>query len=262
LYLIDLYAAPANGAYVIGANGLNETMDSTDKAAKGKAAFWFLSANDKAGCFATAADLLADETHGAIVKAWAGDFWVIDEANGKVIPKILTEKTPAYFEPKDYYVYTPAGKPLDFYMGDVTALGFEEGAIPFGINIADGWADRIEIRVPDTTADYFTFDFVISSEGASVAAFCIWPRMGTQGYGNYDIVNTKGLSWRDGADERTIVVLDKNGNDVTKGPWQANTVYTVKMYRVGASIVIDNINFSTFTEGAKFYVANVKAGND
>ena len=262
IYLVDLYAAPANGAYVIGANGLEETMNQDDAAKKGKAAFWFLADNDVAGSFATAADLLADETHGALVKSWAGDFWAIDEANGKIIPKVLTEKTPAYFEPKDYYVYTPSGKPLDFYLGDVTALGFEEGTIAFGFGITNGWTDRIEIRVPDTTADYFTFDFVISSDSASIAAFCIWPRKGTQGYGNYDIVNTKGLSWKDGADERKIVVLDKNGNDVTKGPWQANTVYTVKIYRVGTSITIDNINFSTFTAGAKLYVANVQAGND
>ena len=262
VYLADLYAASANGAYVIGATGLNESMNNEDKVTKAKAAFYFLATNDIAGSFATAADLLADEKHGAVVKAWAGDFWTVDEVNNKVIPTVLTKTTPVYLEPRDYYLYTNTGKPLDFYLGDITSLGFAENTAVFSFGIPnDGWSDRIEIRVPDTTADYFTFDFVISSEGTKAASLCIWPRVGTQGHGNYSF-DGNGLSSKDGADVRTMVILDKNGNDVSKGPWNTDTVYTMKIYVKGEQYTIDNINFATFDKATKFFIANVKAGND
>ncbi len=133
-------------------------------------------------------------------------------------------------------VYTSAtGALLAKYEGDVTALGFEEGATVTQTSIADGWNNRVGIN-GSIKYDYVDVKFSYTGD-RQVSSLCVWV-YGTNGgiiTGNYSVSAT-GCSAANGAGERTIQIFDAEGNAVES--LAANTVYTLRVYL--------NSNVSTF----------------
>ena len=96
-FVSSLLEDNANGIYAIGVNGapLNrhgwEAGSDNNGAWDEKQAtvFYRGEANDVVGAYANAADLLADETHGAVVKAWNNGFWTVTDT--AVIPQSVVD---------------------------------------------------------------------------------------------------------------------------------------------------------------------------
>ena len=119
------------------------------------------------------------------------------------------------------------GKFLANYTGDVTALGFEEGSVVTQQTISDGWSSRVRVN-SSIKYDYVDVEFSFTGDRA-VYTLCIW----TYGIdskilsGNYSVSATA-CTAANGAAERTIQILDANGNAVES--MTANTVYTLRVY--------------------------------
>ncbi len=146
---------------------------------------------------------------------------------------------------------------LSVFDGDETALGFAAGTRVYQANITDGWSSRITVNSLDANADYFSFKFSLGT--AAVTDICMWP---TGHQGSYNVRVDSGFSATSPADSRTILIYDENGNDVTAGPWAANTVYTMYIYCVGETITIDKMSISTFQNlPCTLYFADMASGD-
>ena len=91
-YIGYIGSMKATGVYVLDADGIE--LGSSDLSSGKAVAFYHYNGNvnsaddyDTAGLFANAEALLADATHGAIVKAWDTSFWTVDAENNLVLPK-------------------------------------------------------------------------------------------------------------------------------------------------------------------------------
>ncbi len=266
---VNLVQGISENVYVLGAgdaiynrtpNGSTpNNFSATDKKAS---VFYELNANsgsatdyDLVGSFATAADLLADATHGAIVKAWAGDFWTIDQVNGKVIPTEVLENNPVALK-KPAILPMPTGQAnVSVYEGNVASLGFPAGTYVSEVAISDLWNSRAKVTTDDVNADYISIDFMLA-QGSTIKSFTIWP--GTTGS---IAINANGVSFNENALERTIVILDSEGNNATKGPWNAGEIYTLKYYFIGEEASKKYFAISSDNVNNVIYFANGKSGS-
>ena len=140
------------------------------------------------------------------------------------------------------------------YTGDVTALGFAEGTKVYEQTVANGWNDRVAIEV-DSAYDYVDIQFVLSSK----VSLCIWINGESGGMltGNYTVDGSGNAAAVNGALERKIQVLDKDGNVVTT-ELELNKVYVLRIYIDGLA----KVQLSTFSGATKLYYGNVSFGND
>ena len=141
---------------------------------------------------------------------------------------------------------------LPLYEGDVTAIGFEKGTAVRTATITDGWNSRAIVST-STKYDYVDIEFVIG-EGHNVGSLCVWDGVD----GNYNVTPAGGAALN-GAAERTIQVLDVNGNAITA--FAANTRYILRVYTEN----VTNLQVSTFDCSADspaiLYFGNVTYGN-
>ena len=144
------------------------------------------------------------------------------------------------------------GSYLPLYEGDVTAIGFEKGTAVRTATITDGWKSRAIVST-STKFDYVDIQFAIG-EGNTVGALCVWDGV----TGNYNVfANSVG---NNGAAERTIQVLDANGNAISA--FAINTCYTLRIYLEN----VTKLQVSTFSCSAEspavLYFGSVTFGND
>ena len=267
---VNLVQGISENVYVLGAgdaiynrtpigNNKND-FSATDKKAS---VFYELNANpgstgdyDFVGSFATAAELLADATHGAIVKAWAGDFWTIDQVNGKVIPTEVLENNPVATKKPAILPMSTDQANVSVYEGNVASLGFPAGTYVTEVEISNGWNSRVKITTDNVNADYISIDFMLA-QGTTINKFTMWP--GTSG--SISIAEGADIEFNEGAAERTIVILDSEGNNVNKGPWKAGEIYTLKYYFIGEEASKKYFAFSSFAVNNVIYFANGKSGS-
>ena len=149
---------------------------------------------------------------------------------------------------------------LGEYKGDVTAIGFEEGTYVSVAPIVDGWSSRVHVQTDTgydmTTSEYDYVDVQFSFDGAkAISSLKVWP-----GTGSYT-VDTSGVTVDANTADRTIQILDANGNAASE--LTANTMYTLRVYLANTSGVKDitKLQISNFTVGAILYFGNVTYGN-
>ena len=178
------------------------------------------------------------------------DVWSVDEDDcvyfGSTLlydPMATTPTISATDKPDEFSVYS----------GDASALGFTTTSTVYQAQVSNGWSSRVKITTDNVNADYVSFDFVVSSQIASIV---VWPSCS----GSYAI-NSAGVNINQApADVRTIAIYDANGNDVTKGPWAANTAYTMVVCLKGAEYTIDSFQICSFNAPGSFYFTNLKSG--
>ena len=167
--------------------------------------------------------------------------------NGK-LGAVKISTTPTYSKDGDH-----TGEAAAIYAGDVTALGFAEGATVYEQVVADGWNDRVAITV-DNTYDYVDIQFVLTED----TTLCVWfndaPLNMLQG--NYTIDMSCKVVACNGAAARRMEILDENGNVVTA--MEANKVYTLRVYIEG----IVQVQLSTFSGARNIYYGEVTFGNE
>ena len=270
--IANLASDPTNGVYIIGGEGLGEPAKDFSESAAAKT---FLHYNadsgnagdyDVAGSFATAADLLADETHGAVVAAWAGDFWTVDAENGTVLPTALTTATPV----RAAKIEASTGT-LSVYSGDVTALGYAAGTTVYDYSApgAAAWDNRVKIYTAgeNVKTNVLRYDMVLSA--IPTGAIVFWMDKGGATYVRTVNVNQFGVADWGGcyeeakettyglteADQKSqISIYEKETNVlVSMNGWKTNTVYTVEIYHNGASNVTMGLSNSMHA-----YIANVE----
>ena len=145
----------------------------------------------------------------------------------------------------DVYV-SKTGALLAKYEGDVTALGFEEGSTVTQVSLADdAWNNRVGIN-GSIKYDYVDVKFSYTGD-RQVFSLCVWV-YGTNGgilTGNYSVSATA-CEAKNSAVERTIQILDANGNAITE--MTANTVYTLRVYLNGDASTFAVSTFDTSAE--------------
>ena len=167
--------------------------------------------------------------------------------NGK-LGAVKISTTPTYSKDGNH-----TGEAAAIYAGDVTALGFVEGATVYEQVIADGWNDRVAIAV-DNSYDYVDIQFAFTED----TTFCVWfndaPLSMLQG--NYTVSMQGEAVACNGAAARKIQILDENGNVVTA--MEANKVYTLRVYIQG----LVQVQLSTFSGARNIYYGEVTFGNE
>ncbi len=153
------------------------------------------------------------------------------------------------------------GELLAKYNGDVTALGFAEGALVSERSITDGWASRVRVD-GNIGYDYLDVQFAFKNGAASIASLTVWI-YGTDSKiiaGNYSVTAT-GCTVSGGATARNIKILDADGNAVTA--LTENTLYTLRVYLNGdaSSIAVSSFNTDA-NDPSKLYFGNITYGND
>lgn len=121
---------------------------------------------------------------------------------------------------------------LPTYDGDVTELGFDAGTSVVEATFATDWdtayAKRVHlIDIPSESAGYNYMDiqFAVSGE----ARFMLWD--GCAGGGiSYVMQNGKVTKNEDRGYDRTVQILNKDGNAIAIDQFAANTVYTLRVY--------------------------------
>lgn len=167
--------------------------------------------------------------------------------NGK-LGAVKVSTTPTYSADGDH-----TGEAAAIYAGDVTALGFAEGAIVYEQVIADGWNDRVAIAV-DNSYDYVDIQFSLTEE----TTFCVWFNDGPLSMlqGNYTVSMQGEAVACNGAAARKIQILDENGNVVTA--METNKVYTLRVYIEG----LIRVQLSTYSGARTIYYGEVSFGNE
>ena len=158
-------------------------------------------------------------------------------------------------------VYTSGtGALLAKYEGDVTALGFEAGSTVTQVTLADAWNNRVGVN-GNIKYDYVDVKFSFTGD-RTVYSLCVWA-YGTNAAiltGNYSVSAT-GSAAANGASERTIQILDANGNAVEA--MTANTVYTLRVYLNGDASTIAVSTFDTSAEStAILNFGDITYGNE
>ena len=168
--------------------------------------------------------------------------------NSGKLGAVKISTTPTYSKDGNH-----TGEAAAIYAGDVTALGFVEGATVYEQVIADGWNDRVAITV-DNSYDYVDIQFVLTED----TTFCVWfndaPLSMLQG--NYTVSMQGEAVACNGAAARKIQILDENGNVVTA--METNTVYTLRVYVEG----LVQVQLSTWSGARTIYYGEVSFGNE
>ncbi|MBQ5930258.1 MAG: hypothetical protein IIX02_05645 [Clostridia bacterium] len=148
--------------------------------------------------------------------------------------------------------YSETQVSLPKYAGDVTALGFAEGATVYEQTIAEGWTDRVTVNV-DNTYDYVDIQFVVPS-----GSLCLWVNNASGMLeGNYTVNSTGVVSAVNGALERKMQVLDEDGNVITSA-METGKVYTLRVYIEG----LTKVQISTYSGATSIYYGEVTFGNE
>ena len=167
--------------------------------------------------------------------------------NGK-LGAVKISTTPTYSKDGNH-----TGEAAAIYAGDVTALGFAEGATVYEQVIANGWDDRVAIAV-DNSYDYVDIQFVLTDD----TTLCVWlndaPLSMLQG--NHTINMSCEAVAQNGAAARKMQILDENGNVVTA--METNTVYTLRVYVEG----LVQVQLSTWSGARTIYYGEVSFGNE
>ena len=114
---------------------------------------------------------------------------------------------------------------LDYYTGDVTALGFEAGTIVQQLvgKVESGWGEAIyserAVIVADGSQDYIAVDFILATDYSGSTLFHIWP---TTGAGAFKMDGTTSVS------TASVTIVDKNGLAVTA--IEKGKIYTLRVY--------------------------------
>ncbi|MBQ7373271.1 MAG: DUF4838 domain-containing protein [Clostridia bacterium] len=140
------------------------------------------------------------------------------------------------------------------YDGDVTALGFADGAKVYEYVGTDDVADKAAFRV-DNTYDYVEVQFVIASGDGYFFGYALNGGSYLNDGSSY-VIDPSNLRLASGATmDRTIQVFDADGNAVST-LLSTNTFYTLRVYTTGMD------QFMIAKAGSTIYLANVTHGND
>ena len=146
---------------------------------------------------------------------------------------------------------------LPAYTGDVTAVGFAEGANVFEIVNDSIWDDRILFPADSDNYDYVEFDVV---PGAKTSNFTAWPQGTGNTEGSFGIYGAQ-MTTSDSR-VRSIQVFDKDGNTLEvqhQSGFEANTFYTIRICFVEGETV-KFMHFGTST-AQTYYVSAARWGN-
>ena len=153
-----------------------------------------------------------------------------------------------------------AGTVLPEYNGDVTELGFEAGSYVQEFVIGgtqDIWGARTIIDM-DSTKDFVGFEFVLAQEFKEHHALTIWTVKGGAVDVRSRIIGDGSYGYDRVDSSVTVVITDKEGNDVTNSKLSANALYTMKIYAKGSTQLQVGTSEVNFT----MYMSNVFVGND
>ena len=143
---------------------------------------------------------------------------------------------------------------VSVYEGDVTSLGFEAGSKVYTYVGATESTGRITINVDSTNYEYADIQFVIGSGDGYFLAFALNGGSYLNGGASY-VIDPSNIRLVSGsAMDRTIRVLDANGEAVTT-LMSTKTLYTLRIYTNG----IDQIQIEK--GGSTIYFANVTQGH-
>ena len=137
--------------------------------------------------------------------------------------------------------------PLSVYSGDETALGFAEGTTVMQLQTKGvTWSDAAYVSL-DKTTSCLTINFSFETVPAAGLQLRIhaW-YSGSNGWigSVQDCASSSSMV----TIPKGIEVLDANGNAVTE--WQANTVYTLKIYHEGANALVICMDHTTIAKGS------------
>ncbi len=236
----------ANGSYSLSASGLTTSDDKADPTRKAFIvdASGFAVSSLKANTLYTIYFYVNAEDPSVEFNAFKDmTTYVanIEFGNGDVSPII----------PNFYMQDTVTIRPV--YAGEVTEIGFAEGTTAMVLETTGGtWNDGAYVRT-DAETNCLTVNFALSAVPASGLQFRI--------HAWYDGVNDwiKSIVDCEASDNmvglpKDIEVLNADGTPVTA--WEANTVYTLKIYHGGAHAVAICMDETTFEAGACGYFDN------
>ena len=186
---------------------------------------------DAAGDYVNVAALLADETHGAVVKDWSEHFWTVTESN--VLPNVLTQSRPmdigSVVQINNYGT-------VSMYTADSSNAYFAEGTAITrytGTATAGAWNSRMKI-LTNPSKEAVKFDFVLSQ---ACNYMIVWRGMAdstattdrSADIGSNAVYVLPG----DSTNPMKVAILDINGYPATS--LAANTLYTMVLYHYGES---------------------------
>ena len=139
---------------------------------------------------------------------------------------------------------------LEYYTGDVTALGFAEGTTVQQLvgKVASGWGETIyserAVIVGNGSQDYLAVDFILATDHSGSTLFHIWPKSGA---GSLNMDGTNGVT------TATVSIVDQNGLAVSA--IEKGKIYTLRVYDPSAT------HFAVGVYGLNtIYFANVTLG--
>ncbi len=144
-----------------------------------------------------------------------------------------------------------------YYTGDETALGFAENTTVYQYVGVNSVADKAAIKVDSTNYDYVDVQFVIGSGDGYFFAYALKGGSFLNSGSSY-VIDPSNLRLANGsAMDRTIEVLDANGNAVST-LLSTNTLYTLRVYIKAGEV--DQVMIAK--NGSTIYLANVTHGID
>ena len=121
---------------------------------------------------------------------------------------------------------------LEYYTGDVTALGFAAGTKVQQLvgKVASGWGEEIyserAVIVANGAQDYISVDFMLANDFTGSSLFHIWPSTGA---GSFKMDGTNAVT------TAVVTVVDQKGMAVTA--IEKGKIYTLRVYDPGAKHV-------------------------
>ena len=141
------------------------------------------------------------------------------------------------------------------YTGDVTALGFAEGATVYQYVGADSVSDKAAIKVDSVNYDYVEFDFVIGSGDGYFFGYVLKNGSFLNNGASY-VIDPSNLRLANGnAMDRVIQVFEANGERATT-LMKTNTLYKMRVFIKAGNV--DQVMIAK--TGSTIYLANVTFG--
>ena len=249
--VLSIWPGP-NGYYTLSPSGLEpktETADPTRKAvivdANGFAVtslkantvytvYFYLNADDPNVSFSTFMDMT---TYVANIEFGNGDVNVI-------VPSIYSQGKAA---------------PLSVYKDDVTELGFVAGTTVVQLQTTGStWNDAAYFDTDDTT-NCLTVNFAFATAPTAGSQLRIYAWYGAENGWIKSIVDCQASDVMTSL-PKDVEVLNADGTPVTA--WEANTVYTLKIYHEGATALAICFDETTVDAGSIIYFDNAIVENN